>query len=77
MILIFAFFVAYECCGHMGPPTATGSADPLKSTFHLGYNMLLNLYRVEDANPEIMIINSFLQVYSHSNPNGCIGDEDI
>ena len=38
-----------------------GAADPLKSTFHLGYNMLLNLYRVEDANPEKMIISSFLQ----------------
>jgi ATP-dependent RNA helicase DOB1 len=38
-----------------------GSTDPLNSTFHLGYNMLLNLYRVEDANPEKMIISSFLQ----------------
>ena len=38
-----------------------GATDPLNSTFHLGYNMLLNLYRVEDANPEKMIISSFLQ----------------
>ena len=38
-----------------------GGSDPLNSTFHLGYNMLLNLYRVEAANPETMIISSFAQ----------------
>jgi ATP-dependent RNA helicase DOB1 len=38
-----------------------GASDPLNSTFHLGYNMLLNLYRVEAANPETMIISSFAQ----------------
>ncbi|ETV78170.1 hypothetical protein H257_08367 [Aphanomyces astaci] len=38
-----------------------GQADPLFSTFHLGYNMLLNLLRVEDANPEYMIKQSFHQ----------------
>ena len=39
----------------------TGQADPLFSSFHLGYNMLLNLMRVENANPEYMIRNSFYQ----------------
>ncbi|KAF4316428.1 hypothetical protein G195_010019 [Phytophthora kernoviae 00238/432] len=38
-----------------------GQADPLFSTFHLGYNMLLNLMRVEDADPEYMIKQSFHQ----------------
>ena len=38
-----------------------GCADPLLSTFHLGYNMVLNLLRVEDANPEFMIQNSLYQ----------------
>lgn len=38
-----------------------GQADPLFSTFHLGYNMLLNLLRVEDADPEYMIKQSFHQ----------------
>ncbi|DAZ96390.1 TPA: hypothetical protein N0F65_010757 [Lagenidium giganteum] len=38
-----------------------GQADPLFSSFHLGYNMLLNLLRVEDADPEYMIKQSFHQ----------------
>ena len=38
-----------------------GQSDRLESTFHLGYNMLLNLLRVEDANPEYMISKSFRQ----------------
>ena len=36
-----------------------GNADSLYSSFHLGYNMLLNLMRLEDANPEDMIRQSF------------------
>jgi len=39
----------------------TGAADPLKSSFHLGYNMLLNLLRVEEADPEFMMARSFYQ----------------
>ncbi|KAJ0396820.1 hypothetical protein P43SY_006597 [Pythium insidiosum] len=38
-----------------------GQADALYSAFHLGYNMLLNLMRVEDADPEYMIKQSFHQ----------------
>lgn len=49
----------------MDPPAAKsmlqGSADPLNSTFHLGYNMLLNLLRVEGSNPEQLMANSFYQ----------------
>jgi len=52
-------------CDKMEPQVAKGilygQADPLFSTFHLGYNMLLNLLRVEDANPEYMIKQSFHQ----------------
>jgi ATP-dependent RNA helicase DOB1 len=36
----------------------SGQADPLSSTFYLSYNMLLNLMRVEDADPEFIIRNS-------------------
>lgn len=38
-----------------------GSTDPLNSAFHLGYNMLLNLMRVEDADPEKIMKLSFHQ----------------
>jgi hypothetical protein len=42
-------------CGHkqIEPPVAKemikGQSDSLNSSFHLGYNMLLNLLRVEEA----------------------------
>lgn len=38
-----------------------GAADPLNSQFNLGYNMLLNLLRVEEINPEFLIQRSFRQ----------------
>jgi ATP-dependent RNA helicase DOB1 len=38
-----------------------GQADVLNSAFHLTYNMILNLMRVEGANPEYMLENSFFQ----------------
>jgi ATP-dependent RNA helicase DOB1 len=38
-----------------------GTADPLNSAFHLGYNMLLNLMRVEGGDPERMMQLSFHQ----------------
>lgn len=37
-----------------------GQAAPLTSTFYLNYNMLLNLYRIEDSDPEYIIRNSLL-----------------
>lgn len=40
----------------------TGSPPPLLSTFHLGFSMLVNLYRIEDANPAFMISRSFAHV---------------
>ncbi|GBG24974.1 DExH-box ATP-dependent RNA helicase DExH9 [Hondaea fermentalgiana] len=36
----------------------SGQANPLSSSFYLTYNMLLNLMRVDDADPEFVIRNS-------------------
>jgi len=38
-----------------------GSSTKISSAFHLGYNMLLNLLRVEGADPDYMIQRSFHQ----------------
>lgn len=38
-----------------------GQADRLDSAFHLGYNMILNLMRVEGISPQFMLQNSFYQ----------------
>ncbi|CCK73568.1 ATP-dependent RNA helicase MTR4 NDAI_0G05850 [Naumovozyma dairenensis CBS 421] len=38
-----------------------GQADRLDSAFHLGYNMILNLMRVEGISPEFMLEHSFYQ----------------
>ncbi|KAH3679533.1 hypothetical protein WICPIJ_008582 [Wickerhamomyces pijperi] len=38
-----------------------GVADRLDSAFHLGYNMILNLMRVEGVSPEYMLEHSFYQ----------------
>lgn len=38
-----------------------GQADRLDSAIHLGYNMILNLMRVEGISPEFMLENSFFQ----------------
>jgi ATP-dependent RNA helicase DOB1 len=44
-----------------------GEADRLDSAFHLGYNMILNLMRVEGINPEYMLERCFFQF---QNQNG-------
>jgi len=55
----------------MEPPIAKemlqGQADPLTSSFHLTYNMLLNLLRVEDADPDYLIKRSFCQFQTDKN----------
>lgn len=48
------------------PPAAgrnivKGLPDPINSAFHLTYNMVLNLLRVEEINPEYMLERSFFQ----------------
>ncbi|TNN09463.1 Superkiller viralicidic activity 2-like 2 [Schistosoma japonicum] len=48
----------------MGPPP------PLNSAFHITYNMLLNLLRVEEINPEYMMERSFCQFQNYASlPN--------
>jgi ATP-dependent RNA helicase DOB1 len=53
------------CEEQLEPKTARdmlcGSAEPLNSSFRLGYNMLLNLLRAEEANPEYVMARSFAQ----------------
>ena len=44
-----------------------GAADHLNSAFHLTYNMVLNLLRVEEINPEFMMERSFHQFQNYSN----------
>jgi ATP-dependent RNA helicase DOB1 len=49
-----------------------GQANPLNSAFHLAYNMVLNLLRVEGINPEFMLQRSFYQFQNYSNiPSLC------
>ena len=43
-----------------------GQPDPLNSAFHLTYNMVLNLLRVEEVNPEYMLERSFYQFQNNS-----------
>ncbi|KAL1117753.1 hypothetical protein AAG570_004068 [Ranatra chinensis] len=45
----------------VGRELLQGSADPLNSAFHLTYNMILNLLRVDEINPEYLIERSFSQ----------------
>lgn len=43
-----------------------GEADPLNSAFHLTYNMILNMLRVEEMNPEYMLEKSFFQFQNNA-----------
>ncbi|BFF94216.1 exosome RNA helicase MTR4 [Drosophila madeirensis] len=45
----------------VGRDIVQGKADPINSAFHLTYNMVLNLLRVEEINPEYMLERSFYQ----------------
>ena len=51
--------------GNMQPEEAKGlllgQADPLNSAFHLKYNMILNLMRVDGISPEYILSQSFYQ----------------
>lgn len=44
-----------------------GRSDPLDSAFHLTYSMILNLIRVEGAEPENLMTSSFAQFQSDRN----------
>jgi len=43
-----------------------GNPDAINSAFHLTYNMVLNLLRVDDVNPEYMLQHSFYQFQQYS-----------
>ncbi|XP_020710480.2 exosome RNA helicase MTR4 [Athalia rosae] len=45
----------------VGRDIVQGKPDPINSAFHLTYNMVLNLLRVEEINPEYMLERSFYQ----------------
>ncbi len=44
-----------------------GDPDPLYSSYHIGYNMVLNMLRVEDADPEQLLKSSFHQYQQEKN----------
>lgn len=46
---------------HVAMALLKGEADKLTSAFHVTYNMILNLLRVEELNPEYMLERSFFQ----------------
>ena len=47
-----------------------GEQDKLLSAFHLGYNMVLNLMRVEGTSPEFMLEHSFHQFQNTASVSG-------
>lgn len=49
-----------------GREIVQGKPDPINSAFHLTYNMVLNLLRVEEINPEYMLERSFFQFQNQS-----------
>ena len=50
----------------VGREIIQGKPDPINSAFHLTYNMVLNLLRVEEINPEYMLERSFFQFQNQS-----------
>lgn len=50
----------------VGREIVKGAPDPINSAFHLTYNMVLNLLRVEEINPEYMLERSFYQFQNQS-----------
>lgn len=54
----------------VGKAIVQGKPDPINSAFHLTYNMVLNLLRVEEINPEYMLERSFFQFQNQSSIPG-------
>lgn len=50
----------------IGREIVQGKPDAINSAFHLTYNMVLNLLRVEEINPEYMLERSFFQFQNQS-----------
>lgn len=53
-----------------------GAADPLNSSYKISYNMLLNLMRVEDVDPEYLLRASFHQFQREQDAPGLIADAE-
>ena len=63
--------VVIMMCDEKLEPTAAkamikGEADRLDSAFHLGYNMVLNLMKVEGISPEFMLERCFYQFQNNA-----------
>lgn len=56
----------------VGKDLIKGKPDVLNSAFHLTYNMVLNLLRVDDVNPEYMLQHSFHQFQQYSKVPGLV-----
>lgn len=56
----------------VGRDIVKGLPDPINSAFHLTYNMVLNLLRVEEINPEYMLERSFFQFQNMASIPGLI-----
>jgi ATP-dependent RNA helicase DOB1 len=55
-----------------------GASDPLYSSYHISYNMVLNMLRVEGADPSNLIKNSFHQFQQEANaPNLMIQVQEL
>lgn len=50
----------------VGKTLLKGQSDPLNSAFRLTYNMVLNLLRLEEINPEYMLEKSFYQFQNYA-----------
>jgi ATP-dependent RNA helicase DOB1 len=53
-----------------------GDPDPLNSSYRISYNMLLNLMRVEDVEPEFLLRASFHQFQKENEAPGLIAEAD-
>ncbi|GFR66458.1 superkiller viralicidic activity 2-like 2 [Elysia marginata] len=56
----------------VGKTVVKGEPDALNSAFHLTYNMVLNLLRVEEINPEYMLERSFFQFQNYASIPGLL-----
>jgi ATP-dependent RNA helicase DOB1 len=54
-----------------------GTADPLNSAFHLGYNMLLNILRLEGGDPERLMALSFHQFQLERKAPALIAEAEV
>ncbi|XP_054743075.1 exosome RNA helicase MTR4-like [Anastrepha obliqua] len=63
---IVILMIDEEVSPSIGRGIVQGKADPINSAFHLTYNMVLNLLRVEEINPEYMLERSFFQFQNQS-----------